>query len=152
MTSIRVARRLAGVYWRLWSPVTLGTRVLAVNASNEVLLCRHTYGPPVWHMPGGGVRRRETLRDAALRELREETGVDAVQLEGLLGVYTSFLEGKSDHIVVFTARTTATCARAASPEIAEAGFFDADRLPDDVSAATARRLAEYRGVPPDTRW
>jgi len=53
----------------------------------KVLLVRHerpTAPEPYWVPPGGGVLPGETLREAALRELREETGYKGV-VEGLFG-------------------------------------------------------------------
>jgi len=42
-----------------------------------------------WEMPTGGVKAAETLVEAAHRELREETGYDAAQLEPINTYYTS---------------------------------------------------------------
>ncbi|WP_411837838.1 RNA pyrophosphohydrolase [Paracoccus sp. ME4] len=39
--------------------------------------------PPAWQMPQGGIDPGETPREAALRELTEETGVDASLVEVL---------------------------------------------------------------------
>lgn len=38
--------------------------------------------PPVWQMPQGGIRKGESAREAALRELQEETGVRSVEVVG----------------------------------------------------------------------
>lgn len=54
---------------------------------DEVLLIRRGTPPRLgqWSLPGGRLEWGETLEVAALRELKEETGVDA-QLTGLLDV------------------------------------------------------------------
>lgn len=53
----------------------------------EVLLIKRGTPPRLgqWSVPGGRLEWGETLQSAALRELKEETGVDA-QLLGLLDV------------------------------------------------------------------
>lgn len=53
----------------------------------EVLLIKRGTPPRLgqWSVPGGRLEWGETLQDAALRELKEETGVDA-ELLGLIDV------------------------------------------------------------------
>ena len=55
---------------------------------DEVLLIRRGHPPRLgeWSIPGGKVEWGETLAVAALRELREETGVEA-ELGALIEVY-----------------------------------------------------------------
>jgi 8-oxo-dGTP pyrophosphatase MutT (NUDIX family) len=105
-----------------------------------VLLVQHTYQRP-WYLPGGGVKRGETLEQAIRRELVEEVGAQLGKV-GLVGVYSNFFEGKSDHVAVFVC-TDASVAGETDQEIARYGWFDLEDLPEDVSPGTRRRIREY---------
>lgn len=132
----------ARMWWRVRRPRTLGVRAIVEDGMGRILLVRHTYIDQ-WHLPGGGVKKWEATEDAALREVREETGVTA-QVERVHGVFHNRLQFKDDQVVVYIARADgAAPLKADGFEIAEARWFAAEAL-DEVSAATARRLAEYR--------
>ena len=66
---------------------------------DQVLLVKRAK-PPItweWSIPGGGQELGETTRDAALRELKEETGIDA-RLIGLIDVIDTVREDDSGRI------------------------------------------------------
>ena len=132
---------LSRLRWRLTRPVTLGVRLLLIM-DRSVLLVRHTY-QPYWFLVGGGVKRRETLLDAARREAAEEVGAQMGELR-LHGVFTNFFDYKSDHVVVFVC-TEFTLTDRSDHEIEKRAFFPFDALPDDIAAGHRRRIGEYTG-------
>lgn len=138
---------------RLRHGLTLGVRVIATDGEGRVLLVRHSYAAG-WHLPGGGVDAGESAEQAARRELAEETGAVVDGPLHLHGVFFNPKVGGRDHVVCYRA----TCTRrngawAPNLEIRAADFFPPDALPDELSPATARRLAEWRqGLAPAHMW
>ena len=76
-----------------------------------------------WSLPGGRVEWGETVEAAALRELAEETGVEA-QLTGLIAVVDGLFPGADHHYVLidYAARWIAGEPRAGDDAV-EARFF-----------------------------
>ena len=141
-TLYRYAYPVARLWWMLRAPVRIGVRAIVLDGDERVLLVRHTYGSEGWGFPGGGPGRHEMLADTAVREVWEETGIRC-RVERLLGIYDSFVEGKSDHVALFVCRVVGQAEPAArSPEIQRAGFFALNSLPSEASGGTRRRLAE----------
>jgi 8-oxo-dGTP diphosphatase len=68
--------------------LTVDIVVLTRDEPGSVLLIQRGHEPFTgdWALPGGFVEERERTRDAAARELNEETGLDSGELE-LAGVY-----------------------------------------------------------------
>ncbi|HWV24724.1 MAG TPA: NUDIX domain-containing protein [Thermomicrobiales bacterium] len=131
-------------FWRWFQPVTVGVKIIAVDPADRVLLVKTRY-QKWWSLPGGGVHRRETPEAAAVRELREETGIRIVPEDvSLAGLLTNVNEGKSDYIAVFAASVSGDTTSSPGIEIAETGWFPLDALPGDSSPATRCRLAEWR--------
>lgn len=124
----RAAHYLYRAKWRLLRPITTGVRVMVLNG-DQVLLIRHTYQRG-WFMPGGGLKRNETLEEAARRELREETGLRA-DVDGFVG-WSERIDGQG-HYVILTFAVTVTDA----PELAAAG--------DDAAAVAWVPLTDVAG-------
>ncbi len=138
---------------RLRHGLTLGVRVMAFDDSGRVLLVRHGYTPG-WHLPGGGVDTGESAEQAARRELLEETGAVVEGPLALHGVFFNPKVGGRDHVVCYRAVCSVPAPRPQGGfEIREAGFFALSALPDGVTPATLRRLAESQsGAMPSEHW
>ncbi len=128
------------IYCFFVRPLTLGVRIMLVQ-DGQVMLVRHTYIGG-WYLPGGGVKRKETLDQAARREAREEVGAELNQIS-LMGAYSNFVELKSDHNILFFS-SDFTCSGRHDREIAEARFFPLDHLPEKVWPGHRRLLEQYR--------
>ena len=149
----RLLTRLLHVYFRFARGMTLGVRVVVLNERNEVFLVRHTYVPG-WYLPGGGVEVGETAEEALERELSEEAGIVAAERPVLHGFFFNRRLSRRDHVAVYVLRRfRIEQIKQPDREIAEAGFFPLDRLPDATTQATRQRLAEIlSGQPLATEW
>jgi len=123
--------------------MTLGTRTMLVDG-DKVFLIRHTYVPG-WQFPGGGVEVGETLEEAAVRELTEESGYRITGPLELFGMYhNSSPMTNRDHVAFFVARDFEKAFEfKANYEIAEIGWFDKAALPQKITPATSQRIDEY---------
>jgi ADP-ribose pyrophosphatase YjhB (NUDIX family) len=140
------------IWWRLSRPMTLGARTIVCDDEGRILLVRHSYSKG-WHLPGGGVEIGETTLQAAVRELQEEGGIEPIGAPKLFGLYANQAHFPNDHVAIYRVDAWRTCAPRSGPEIAERGFFGRDALPEGVSPATLRRLAEaFDGAPISDTW
>ena len=138
-------------FWRLRRPATLGVRGVVTNDRGEVLLVRHTYTPG-WHFPGGGVEQRETCALALKRELQEEAGIEADELE-LISIHANHAFFPNDHVLVFRVVKWRQGKVLQRGEIAEICFADPQHPPEGVTAGTKRRLDElFGGKPASELW
>src|SRR5215471_8027913 len=91
--------------------VVPSANVIVLNDQGEILMIRRTDNGN-WAVPGGGLDPGESITETAVRETREETGIDC-EITGLVGIYTnprhvilytSNGEVRQEFSIVFTAR------------------------------------------------
>lgn len=80
-----------------------------IEVGDQVVFIERKNDPPGWAFPGGFVEFGETVEQAAVREMREETGL-AVELHTLLGVYSRPDRDPRGHsvAVVYVGRASGT--------------------------------------------
>ena len=149
---IRIAHPLRKFYWRVAKPEGRGVKVMAFDKAEQLLLVRHSYGrSDLWMLPGGAIDKGEEAATAAKRELKEETALDAIALT-FFAHYHNEWEGKRDHVTLFTCEVLGA-AVIDQQEIIEARFFALSQLPDTLSAATHRRVEDWKsGRAQSDRW
>lgn len=141
-----ITRKIFHWLFLLKRPLTLGVRVALENEKGEFLLVRHTYVKG-WYLPGGGVELGETCDDAARKEVWEEAGIRMQGDLSLFGLYYNLAASPRDHVVLYHLVEDHTVADfKPNREIAEAGFFSEDDLPEEITKATKRRIEEIRGL------
>jgi ADP-ribose pyrophosphatase YjhB (NUDIX family) len=141
-------------YFLLRRPMTLGVRGLVYDeASNSVLLVRHTYVPG-WQLPGGGVELGETMLEALERELLEEGNIALTAPPELRSLHFNRQASRRDHVALYLIRGFSQSGpKLRDREIAEAGFFPLRDLPEATTPATRRRIAEiFGGEPASPFW
>ncbi len=110
-----------------------------------VYLIRRKNFPPGWALPGGFVDYGETVEHAAVREAKEETGLE-VELLYLLGVYSDPNRDPRGHRIscVFVAKAVGGTAKAAD-DAADIRKFPLSALPPDHDIAFdhAKILRDY---------
>ncbi len=118
--------------------LTVGVRAIIRDEAGAILLQRRgDFG--TWGLPAGAMELDESIFEALVREVREETGL-LVEPRRLTGIY---YESHEDfhHFVFLCRRLDETTEMTLEPaEITNAGYWDPSALPRPISDFTVRRI------------
>ncbi|AEH46622.1 NUDIX domain-containing protein [Parageobacillus thermoglucosidasius] len=115
---------------------------LVVNEADEWLVVKKKYGglKGKWSLPAGFVQPGETLDEAAIREIKEETGIDA-EIVGFLGMRTGVIRNEiSDNMAIFLLRAVSDAITVQTEELFTAAFLSKQTLEKDAHTS---RLLRY---------
>jgi ADP-ribose pyrophosphatase YjhB (NUDIX family) len=134
-----------GFVFYLDPKVAVGTIIR--TSDHEIVLCRRAIEPGYgrWVFPGGYVDRGEKLEEAAVREAREECGLD-VELERLVSLHS--YSGRTPVVIVYAARVVGGALTVADEESLEVRTFTAETIPweDLAFDSTEEALRAYFGA------
>jgi 8-oxo-dGTP diphosphatase len=121
------------------APRHIVVALVFVRQDDRILLVRQDYGRQYWSLPGGVMELGESIDEAAVREVKEETGLD-VRLERVVGLYSK--PGEESLAVTFEAEIVGGTLQADN-EISECHFFPVDQLPEPIRAHLRDRIADF---------
>jgi len=108
-----------------------------------IVLIERAHPPLGWAVPGGFVDVGETLEQAAVREAKEETGLD-VRLTALLGIYSDPRRDPRGHTVTAVYVSEASGTPKAADDAKTCRICMPDNLPVPLVFDHALVLDDYR--------
>jgi 8-oxo-dGTP diphosphatase len=125
---------------------TTAVGAVITDEAGRVLLCQQPHGHRLWGLPGGKIRVGESPVQAAIRDIREETGTET-EIVDLVGLYQLTGNGCGDDVPdmlmhVFRGRLTAHEVAVNSPRVGRLSWHDPDALPQPLTATTRIALAD----------
>jgi ADP-ribose pyrophosphatase YjhB (NUDIX family) len=117
----------------------IAVSVAVIHEGKVLLTKREDF--QIWCLPGGIVGENESLAEAALREIKEETGAE-VELNSLVGIYSRLGGMRDEHAVVFRGTQTGGELRIQKGETIEVAYFPFDQLPDEILLGHKRRILD----------
>ncbi|MCP4423914.1 MAG: NUDIX domain-containing protein [Chloroflexi bacterium] len=120
--------------------IRLAAGTVIVESGKVLLVKREDF--EVWCLPGGRVDEGESMAETAVRETREETGLE-VELICLIGISSEIGAWSDWHIAGFAAKPIGGELNPQAEEIIDIGYFAPDDLPEEMFWWHRRHIADY---------
>ena len=120
----------------------LPTVDIIIETPGGIVLIERRNPPYGWALPGRFMEWGETVETCAVREAREETGLE-VHLEELLYVYSDPCRDPRHHTVTTVFIASAIGPPTAGDDARSAAVFTADRLPAQMAFDHGQILDDY---------
>lgn len=103
-----------------------------VIAKKKILFIRRAIPPYVgkWAPPGGYPEKGESMREAAVRELQEEAGID-IPVDRLIPFFLSSIAPINQYYIAFRTHLATLLEPSCGPEISDARWFGRGEFPGD---------------------
>lgn len=115
----------------------LSVNIAIIHEGQILLTQREDF--ETWILPSGGVEEGESVAQAAIRETKEETGLD-VELTRLVGVYSRLSNMSPGYMVLFAARPVGGEIRCQEGETIAVQWFPFDKIPSPLSPGHKKRI------------
>lgn len=126
-----------------------GASIIVENENGQVLLEKRTDNHQ-WGYAGGSIELGETVEEAAKRELFEEMGLVADEMELFYinsGEETHYIYPNGDEVynveIIYICRKYHGTIKRQEEEVEELKFFDVDDIPEDISDPIRPVFREY---------
>ena len=130
----------------------VGSALLVRDEANRILLGKRNKDPQrgSWVIPGGKIHAFETIAQAAVREIAEETGLE-VEVTNQFGVYEIINPPQEHRLVIYSWGTVVSGTPKASDDLSEVKFFSIDELGDVPITPLVRQVLGDAGLFPSSR-
>ena len=122
-------------------PCVTVVALVFIQQGDAILLVKQGYGEQYWSLPGGKMEPGESIDEAAIREVMEETGLD-VRLKRVVGLYS---KPNEDGLAVCFEGEVLGGILKADHEITECRYFPYDRIPEATREHLRQRIEDFRG-------
>ncbi len=122
---------LVKIYWFIFRPQSIGVKCI-IQHNGKILLIKNSYGHKFWTLPGGGIKRKESLEETVKREVKEEVGINVGEIKKCGHLFYDG-EYKKNTVWVFKAVVNDMTFTINNYEINEAQWFKINELPTKKS-------------------